>query len=324
MKILVTGGSGFIGSNFVKMLVDKKEQVINLDKLTYAAKGKNIEHLGISQEENYNFVYGDICDSELVNKIFKYERPDIVFNFAAESHVDNSIKDPNSFVKSNVLGAENIFENALKYETPRVVHISTDEVYGSTKEGSFSEKSALNPSSPYSASKASADLLGLSFFKTYGLPIIITRSANNYGPYQFPEKLIPLFVTNLIERKKVPLMWSEENPGLNVRDWLNVQDNCEAIYFAAINGKEGEIYNIPGLNEKTNMEITKSILNAMGCEEDMIEKINHRNAHDFRYSIRGDKILNLGFEYKHLGFEKEIPKLVDWYKKNKSWWGNLK
>jgi len=320
----VTGGAGFIGSNFINNLLEKGNQVVNLDKLTYAGEGNNLAHMGISEGINYHFIKGDICNKNLVNRIFKEEKPDMVFNFAAESHVDRSLKNPNDFIKTNVIGASNIFESSLKYKTPKIVHISTDEVYGSRKSGSFSEDSFLNPSSPYSASKASADLIGLSFFKSYNLPLIITRSANNYGKYQFPEKFIPLFITNLIEGKKVPLMWSLENPGKNTRDWIHVKDNCEAIWYAAINGEDGEIYNIPGMNEKTNIEITKYLLNEFGHGEEMIEKVPHRKAHDFRYSINGDKILQLGFRYEHKKLENELFSLIKWYKNNKSWWGPLK
>lgn len=324
MKVLVTGGSGFIGSHFVKKLLEDEYSVVNLDNLTYAAKGKNLEHMGVSEKENYHFVKGDICNSELVEKVFEEERPEIVFNFAAESHVDRSITSPGSFIQSNIVGAANIFNSALRYKTPRVVQISTDEVYGSIESGSFSEDSKLNPSSPYSSSKASAELIGLSFFKSFNLPLIITRSANNYGSYQFPEKLLPLFITNLLEGKKVPLMWSKENPGLNQRDWLHVEDNCNAIHFLGFQGKEGESYNIPGMNEKPNIEVTRSLLNAFGFGEEMIERVPHRSAHDFRYSINGDKLLELGFQYKHSDFEKELSGLIKWYKENKSWWGKIK
>jgi dTDP-glucose 4,6-dehydratase len=324
MKVLVTGGSGFIGSHFVKKLLDNEYEVVNLDKSTYAAEGKNLEHMGLSKKGNYHFILGDICDSELVERVFEKEKPEMIFNFAAESHVDRSITNPDSFIQSNIIGATNIFNSALRYKPFRVVQISTDEVYGSIESGSFSEYSKLNPSSPYSASKASAELIGLSFFKSFNLPLIITRSANNYGSYQFPEKLLPLFITNLLEGKKVPLMWSEGNPGLNQRDWLHVEDNCNAIYFLGFGGKEGEVYNIPGRNEKTNIEVTHLLLNAFGFGEEKIEKVPHRSAHDFRYSINGDKLLELGFEYEHLDFEEELQELIRWYKENKSWWGKIK
>jgi len=329
MKVLVTGGCGFIGSNFIQYLLTDKEikeeiTVLNLDKVTYAGKGNNIEHMGLSQHKNYEFVQADIANREIVDYIIAKNQPDIIFNFAAESHVDRSIENSDSFEQSNFLGACNIFKAALKYKTKKVVQISTDEVYGSINQGSFSEESFLNPSSPYSSSKAAAELMALSYYKTHNLPVIITRSANNYGPYQFPEKILPLFITNLIEGKKVPLMWSEENKGLNVRDWLNVKDNCRAIWFASQNGENGNVYNIPGENEKTNLEITKIILNGFNLGEEMIEKVPHRKAHDFRYSILGHKIKKLGFQYSYLNLEEEIKKVVEWYKSNPTWWEPLK
>lgn len=329
MKILITGGCGFIGSNFIKYLltsssVGKKLEIVNVDKQTYAGMGKNIEHMGLSSNENYLFIKANICDREILDKIISEHLPDIIFNFAAESHVDRSIDDSDNFEKSNFLGACNIFRLALKHNIKRIVQISTDEVYGSIEEGSFSEDSKINPSNPYSASKAAADIMAISLFKTHNLPVIITRSANNFGPYQFPEKILPLFITNLINGKKVPLMWSEENPGLNTRDWLHVKDNCRAIWYLAMNGKIGEIYNIPGTKEKTNLEITKMLLNSFGFGEEMIEKLPHRKAHDFRYSINGDKLKKLGFNHLHKNLEEEIAKLIHWYKDNPGWWKPLK
>ncbi len=325
MKILVTGGSGFIGSSFIRMLLESKDFfVVNMDKLTYAAKGKNLEHMKISDNKRYKFVHGDICDSRLVEKVFEEEKPEIIFNFAAESHVDKSIVNSYLFEKSNILGAGNIFRSAIEHGTKRVVQISTDEVYGSIKKGSFFEEDKLNPSSPYSASKTAAELIALSYHKTYGFPVIITRSANNYGEYQFPEKLLPLFITNLIDGKKVPLMWSTENPGLNQRDWLHVEDNCRAIWFVSQNGDDGEIYNIPGENERTNMYMTQLLLDQFGFGEEMIERIEHRKGHDFRYSISGEKLKDLGFIYNHLDLKEEIGKLVEWYKNNSDWWRPLK
>src|SRR4030042_499221 len=320
-KILVTGGCGFIGTNFIKYIltdpeVNEEIRVINLDKQTYAGKGKNIEHLGLDKDLRYKFIKGDICDKEFVKKVFNEEKPEIIFNFAAESHVDNSIKDSNNFIMSNVVGTVNLLDIAKENKIKKFIQISSDEVYGSSNEKSFYEEDKLNPSSPYSSSKAAADLQALAYFKTHNLPVVITRSANNYGPYQFPEKLLPLFITNLIERKKVSLMWSNENPGLNIRDWLNVEDNCRAIWFISQNGKDGEIYNIPGEKEKTNIEMTKKLLNYFNYGEEMIEKIPHRMAHDFRYSIVGQKLKDLGFEYKHKDLDKEIEKLIEWYKNN--------
>lgn len=329
MRILITGGCGFIGSNFIKYILTNPEissehTIINIDKQTYAGKGKNIEHMSLTDNLKYKFIEADICDKKALDKIFAEQRPEIVFNFAAESHVDRSIENSENFIKSNINGAINVFEACLKYNVKRVVQISTDEVYGSIKEGSFSETDKLNPNSPYAASKASADIQALAYFKTHRLPVIITRSGNNYGPYQFPEKLLSLFITNLIDGKKVPLMWSEENPGLNIRDWLHVEDNCRAIWFAAMRGKEGEIYNIPGENERTNIDMTKKLLMIFGLGEDMIEKIDHRKGHDFRYSIKGDKLRALGFQYKHKELDIELQELVKWYRVNQSWWTALK
>jgi len=329
MKVLITGGCGFIGSNFINYLLNEKLfgediKILNLDKISYAGTGKNIEHMNLSENKNYKFVKVDVCDKNLTDAIISRENPDIIFNFAAESHVDRSIFDSDVFEKSNFLGACNIFKSALKNKTKKIIHISTDEVYGSVKEGSFSEEDKLNPSSPYAATKAAADLNALAYFKTHKLPIIITRSANNFGPYQFPEKILPLFITNLIDGKKVPLMWSEENPGLNVRDWLHVRDNCRAIWFASQKGENGEIYNIPGENEKINIETTYVLLKHFGFGEEMMEKVPHRKAHDFRYSVSGEKIKKLGFKHEHNDFESEIKKTIEWYKKNQNWWRPLK
>tara|TARA_Y100000310_G_scaffold231073_1_gene233598 strand:- start:660 stop:2489 length:1830 start_codon:yes stop_codon:yes gene_type:complete len=328
-KVLVTGGCGFIGSNFIKYLLTSPEvneeiKIINLDKQTYAGQGKNIEHMGLLFHNNYKFIKGDIVDKELINTIFQQEKPDIIFNFAAESHVDRSIESPEDFILTNVIGVTNLLDAVKKYGAERFIQISTDEVYGSTKEESFDEISKLNPSSPYSSSKAAGELQALAYAKTFNLPVIITRSANNFGPYQFPEKVIPLFITNLIEEKKVPLMWSEENPGLNVRDWVHVEDNCRAIWFIYKNGQNKEIYNISNGDEKTNIYMTKLILNCFNAGEEMIEKIPHRKAHDFRYSIKGDKLKNLNFKYNHSNLEEEIENLVKWYKSNETWWKPLK
>lgn len=329
MKILVTGGCGFIGTNFIKYLLTDSEVrdvsiVVNLDKRTYAGQGKNIEHSGLSNHSSYKFIKGDIANKELVNHIIEQEKPDLIFNFAAESHVDRSIESSEDFVLSNVVGTINLLDASKKQNIKKFVQISTDEVYGSIVNGSFEENSSLNTSSPYSASKAAAEHFAIAYFRTHNLPVIITRSANNYGPYQFPEKLLPLFITNLIDNKKVPLMWSEKNPGLNIRDWLHVDDNCRAIWFVSQNGNAGEIYNISGDNERTNIEMTKMLLDNFGFSESMIEKIEHRKGHDFRYSITGDKLKSLGFQYKHANLKKEIADLCRWYKENENWWRPLK
>ncbi len=328
MKILVTGGCGFIGSNFIKYLItdeiDQIDLIINIDKQTYAGQGRNIEHLGFDSHQKYKFIKTDICDNNAIQKIFQENKPDVVFHFAAESHVDRSIESSNDFVMANVVGTINLLDAAKKNKVNRFIMISTDEVYGSIEEGSFDEDSSLNPSSPYSASKASAEYFAYSYFKTHQIPVIITRSANNYGPYQFPEKLLPLFISNLIDRKKVPLMWSPDNPGLNVRDWLHVMDNCRAIWFISRYGNVGEIYNIPGENEQTNLFMTKMLLFYFNHGEEMIEKVAHRKGHDFRYSIKGDKLKSLGFIYQHWDLKKEINELCKWYQENESWWRPLK
>jgi len=328
-KVLITGGSGFIGTNFIKYLLTSDEagediSIINIDKITYAGSGKNLEHAGISTNPRYKFIKADLSDRNAIIRIFEEENPELVFNFAAESHVDRSITSPEDFINSNIVGTANLLDSSRKTGVKRFIQISTDEVYGSTREGSFDETSKLNPSSPYSASKASAELLALSYYYTYNFPLIITRSANNYGPYQFPEKVLPLFITNLIDKKKIPLMWSEDNPGLNIRDWIHVEDNCRAIWFVANNGEVGNIYNIPGENERTNIEMTKMLLKYFNFNEDMIEKMPHRLGHDFRYSIKGDKLRSLGFKYNHLDLKTEIGELCKWYQSNENWWRPLK
>ena len=328
MIILVSGGRGFIGSNFIRYILTNLEialeKVVNIDKQTYAGRGRNLEHMGIDRDSRLVDIIGDICNKGLVNEVFEVEKSDIVFNFAAESHVDRSIQDSEDFVMTNVAGTANLLDASRHHKVRRFVQISSDEVYGSIGEGSFSEDSRLEPSSPYAASKASAEHLAFSYSRTHGLGVVITRSANNYGEYQFPEKLLPLFITNLIEGKKVPLMYSQENPGLNVRDWLHVEDNCRAIWLVACAGKNGEAYNIPGENERTNIDMTRMLLKEFGLGEDRIERVEHRKGHDFRYSITGDKLKALGFEYKHHELEKSIGELVEWYKRNEGWWRRLK
>jgi glucose-1-phosphate thymidylyltransferase len=325
MKILVTGGSGFIGSNFIDyILKSTNNNIINIDKMTYAAKSNNIKHLGIEGNHRYTFYKGDIAEKEFLENIFRNEKPDIICNFAAESHVDRSIKDSKDFIQSNIVGTVNLMDIARKHEIKRFIHISTDEVYGSIKEGSYDEGSKINPSSPYSASKAAAEQIIISYIQTHKFPAIITRSANNYGPYQFPEKLLPLFITNLIDNKQVPLMWSEENPGKNIRDWLYVKDNCRAIWHIAENGEEGAIYNISGENEKTNIGITHMLLKEFGVGEEVIQRIDHRKAHDFRYSITNYKLKNLGFQYEYLDLISGLQETIQWYKNNQDWWRPIK
>ncbi len=317
MKILVTGGAGFVGSNFINYMLKKYDyKIINLDKLTYAG---NLENLAeASKNNNYTFVKGDICDKELVLDLLS--NCDAIINFAAESHVDRSIESPDIFIQTNVNGTVNLLNCARTKKIERFIQISTDEVYGSIKEGYFTETTPISPNSPYSSSKASADLFVQAYFKTYGLPALITRCSNNYGPYQYPEKLIPFFITRLLDNKKVPVY----GDGQNVRDWLYVEDHCRGIDLVLHKGCDGEIYNIGGHNEKTNIEITKIILEKMGKDENCIEYVTDRLGHDRRYAISNDKIRNkLGFEVKY-SFENGISDTIDWYLKNIEWINNIK
>ncbi|MAG78495.1 dTDP-glucose 4,6-dehydratase [archaeon] len=320
MKILVTGGAGFIGSNFIRLIQNKYPhyQIINIDKLTYAGNPENIKDLNIT---NILGEKGDICNIENLNKIFQTYIPDAIVNFAAESHVDNSIDNSSEFIKTNVLGVDNLLKLSLKHNVKKFIQVSTDEVYGSLTldEPSKKEADKLKPSSPYSASKAAAELLALSYFQTHSLPVIITRGANTYGPYHHPEKLIPKFITNLIQGKKVPLM----GEGKEIRDWLHVYDHCSAIDTLLHNGKPGEIYNISPDNEKTNKEITISLLKAFNFGEEMIQQIEHRKGHDFRYSIESKKLKELGWELKYNDFDSALNEVINWYKQNEDWWKPL-
>jgi len=317
MNIMVTGGCGFIGSNFIRYYLGRypQDKIINLDKLTYAGNPENLKD--IEKNKNYSFVRGDICDKKTVDKLMK--GIDVVYHFAAESHVDNSIKGPFLFTETNVLGTHVLLEAAKQNKIKKFIHISTDEVYGSIEKGAFNEKDILKPNSPYSASKAAAEMLVRSYNKTFGLPAIITRSSNNFGPYQHPEKLMPLFVTNLMENKKVPVYGT----GKNVRDWIYVIDNCEGIDFASKKGWIGEIYNIGGGNEVSNIEITKKIIKEMNKDESFIEYVGDRLGHDLRYALDCAKIRKLGWKPKY-DFEKALKETIIWYKKNENWWKPLK
>lgn len=314
MRLLVTGGAGFIGSCFIRHILNKYPdyKVINLDALTYAG---NIQNLAdIENNPNYVFVHGNICNKKLVMDLTS--QVDAIVNFAAESHVDRSIAGPEVFIDTNVRGTLNLLQAAKDFGISRYVQISTDEVYGSLgKKGYFSEKTPLAPNSPYSASKASADLLVRSYYETYKLPAIITRCSNNYGPYQYPEKLIPFFITKLLNNEKVPLY----GDGLNVRDWLYVYDHCEAIDVVLHKGKIGEVYNIGGNNEKTNIEITKIILGIMNKDENSIQYVEDRLGHDRRYAIDSTKIqTKLGWKPKFT-FEEGINQTLNWYLNNQDW-----
>ena len=318
MKLLVTGGAGFIGSCFVRHILKKypNYKIINLDALTYCG---NIENLNdIKDNKNHTFVHGNICDKNLVRDIIA--QVDCVVNFAAESHVDNSIKHPEIFIETNIQGTLNLLQASKELGIEKYLQVSTDEVYGSLgKTGYFYETTPLAPNSPYSASKASADLLVRAYYETYKLPVLNTRCSNNYGPYQYPEKLIPFFISKLLKGEKVPVY----GDGLNIRDWLYVYDHCEAIDVVLHKGKIGEIYNIGGHNEKTNLEITKLILSAMGKDETSIKYVEDRLGHDRRYAISNDKISSeLGWK-PSLTFEEGIKITIDWYLNNQQWIKNI-
>jgi dTDP-glucose 4,6-dehydratase len=327
VKYLVTGGAGFIGSNFIRFLLDKNPEaiIINLDLLTYAGNLENLKYVETKFSDRYHFIQGDICDVETVSAIFKDFSPDFLVNFAAESHVDRSISNPNIFVTTNVLGTATLLNVALKYwskenyKNKLFLQVSTDEVYGSLpedkKEIKFTEKTPLQPHSPYSASKASADLLVQAYHDTYGLPTVITRCSNNYGPYQFPEKLIPLMINNAVNNKELPVY----GDGMNIRDWLYVDDHCDAILTVLRKGKAGEIYNIGGNNEIKNIDIVKNILNYLGKPESLIKFVADRPGHDRRYAIDASKIRQeLGWTPKYK-FEDMIKFTIDWYLDNTDW-----
>ena len=314
MKLLVTGGAGFIGSCFVRHILNKYKdyKVINLDALTYAGNIENLDD--VKGNPNYKFEHGNICDKKLVRELVN--EVDAVINFAAESHVDRSITGPEIFIETNVQGTLNLLQASKEADIQRFLQVSTDEVYGTLgKDGYFYETTPLAPNSPYSASKASADLLVRAYYETYKMPVLNTRCSNNYGPYQYPEKLIPFFISKLLKNEKVPVY----GDGLNVRDWLYVYDHCSAIDVVLHKGRVGEVYNIGGHNEKTNLEITKIILQAMGKDESSIEYVQDRLGHDRRYAIDNHKIqTELGWQ-PSLTFEEGIKLTIDWYLKNQDW-----
>lgn len=322
MRVLVTGGAGFIGSNFVRMAIGDRLQGLEgaditvLDSLTYSGTLTNLKT--VSDSARLTFVHGDIRDRNLVRKVF--EGQDAVVHFAAESHVDRSVKDSRIFVETNVLGTQTLLDQAVSSEIGHFIHVSTDEVYGSIDVGSWDENQPLLPNSPYSASKASSDLLVRSYHVTHGLNARITRCSNNYGPHHFPEKVIPLFVTNLLDGKKVPLY----GDGGNIRDWLHVDDHCRGIALVLAHGRAGEIYNIGGGTELTNSELTSLLLEATGRDETFIEKVTDRKGHDRRYSVDISKITG------ELGYKPEVPfkqglrDVIEWYQQNRWWWEPLK
>jgi dTDP-glucose 4,6-dehydratase len=317
-RVLVTGGCGFIGCNFLRQVVHEQPETewVNLDALTYAGRLENTEDL--ADAANYRFVRGGIEDWSLVDELLSGGEPfDAVINFAAESHVDRSIAGPKVFVETNVLGTQNLLEAARRHGVGRFVQVSTDEVYGSLgpSDPPFTEECPLEPNSPYAASKASADLLCRAYHETYGMPLIVTRCSNNYGPYQFPEKLIPSFIRNAMRERPVPLY----GDGLNVRDWLHVEDHCRAVVLVLEKGIPGEIYNIGGDNEHTNLEITELILKELGKGEDLISYVTDRPGHDRRYAINSSHLqTSLGWRPKHT-FESGIRRTIEWYTENTEW-----
>lgn len=323
MKICVTGGAGFIGGNFVQYMVKKYPdyEILNLDLLTYAG---NLETLKpVENEPNYRFVRGDIADRRFIMDLFEKEKFDIVVNFAAESHVDRSIRDPGIFIQTNVMGTQVLMDACKEYEVKRFHQVSTDEVYGDLPldrpDLFFREDTPLHTSSPYSSSKASADLFVMAYERTFGLPVTISRCSNNYGPYQFPEKLIPLILSRALDNKALPVY----GKGENVRDWLHVEDHCTAIDLIIHKGKVGEVYNVGGHNEKTNLEVVKTILKAIDKPESLIEYVTDRPGHDLRYAIDPTKIeRELGWKPKYT-FDTGIRQTIQWYLDNRTWWENI-
>ena len=321
MRLLVTGGAGFIGSHYVRSLLTgcypgfEDAEVTVLDKLTYAGNLANLAP--VADSPRYRFVRGDICDAAILEEVVPGH--DAVVNFAAETHVDRSITGAADFAMTNFVGAQQVFDAALRHRVGKVVHVSTDEVYGTIAEGSWTEDHLLEPNSPYSAAKAGADLLARAYARTYGLDISVTRCSNNYGPYQFPEKVIPLFVTNLIDGKHVPLY----GDGLNVRDWLHVDDHCRGIQLVLERGAPGEFYNIGGGRELTNKELTDLLLQATGRDWDSVDYVTDRLGHDRRYSVDHSKLAALGYRPAH-PFEDGLAETVQWYRDNRAWWEPLK
>lgn len=320
MKVLVTGGAGFIGSNFVRYMVKKYPEynIVNLDSLTYAGNLENLKD--IEESSNYKFVKGDIADRQFINQLFKEEKFDYVLNFAAESHVDRSITNPDIFIQTNIQGTQVLLDAAKNAEVKKYLQVSTDEVYGTLGEtGYFTEETPLASNSPYSSSKAGADLLVRAYHETFGLPVNITRCSNNYGPFHFPEKLIPLMIINALNDKQLPVY----GDGLNVRDWLYVEDHCQAIDLVLHKGKNGEVYNVGGNNERTNIEIVKTILKALGKPESLIKYVTDRPGHDRRYAIDATKLREeLGWSPKY-NFDTGIEQTIKWYLENQDWWENI-
>lgn len=316
-RYLITGGAGFIGSNFIRHLLGRDDQcrITNLDAMTYAGVQATVDEL--HEDSRHTFVQGNICNAELVNDLVSDH--DVIVHFAAESHVDRSITRPAPFLETNFVGTGVLLEAALIQGIDTFLHISTDEVYGSVPEGYAREDRPLRPTSPYSSSKASSDLLALSYHSTYGLDVIVSRCTNNYGPYQFPEKMIPLFVTNLLDGERVPLYGSGENE----RDWLYVEDHCSALSLLLEKGEPGEIYNIGANAQMRNIDLTRMILRALGRDESWIEEVPDRPGHDFRYAVDSSKVRKLGWFPTH-DFDVQLEETIEWYEKNETWWRPLK
>ena len=317
-KILITGGAGFMGSNFIKYILKNHPdwRVVNLDKLTYAGNLENLKEIGDSA--NYKFLKGDIAKAADVEKAIG-EGVDAIINYAAETHVDRSILEPDAFIKTDILGTYTLLEAARAHNVAQYIQISTDEVYGSISKGSFNEESPFAPNSPYAASKASADLLCRAYFQTYNLPVIITHSCNFFGPYQYPEKLIPLFITNLLENKKVPVY----GDGRQTREWIFTEDFCRAVELLMEKGQAGETYNIGTGDEKQNIETTRFILKELGLDEKMIEYVKDRPGHDFRYSLNCEKIKKLGWQPR-VNWSEGLSRTIKWYRENGDWWKKIK
>jgi dTDP-glucose 4,6-dehydratase len=320
MKVIVTGGAGFIGSAFVRMLVSAAQhRVINLDKLTYAGNLDNLEP--VADSPDYRFVRGDIVDAEILDTLIDEERPDAIVHFAAESHVDRSILSPSASFETNLRGTFTILEAVRKRKVPRFVHVSTDEVYGSLEEPHEADENyPLRPSSPYSASKAGSDLLALSYFTTFKSPVVVTRASNNYGPYQFPEKLIPLMISNALEDKPLPIY----GDGMQVRDWLYVDDHCRAILAVLSKGREGEVYNVGGSRSLPNIDVVRMILNAVGRPDSLMRTVTDRPGHDRRYALTSEKLERETGWAPQVPFEEGLQFTVDWYRNNREWVNRVK
>lgn len=320
MTILVTGGAGFIGSNFIQYMLRKHAEyrIVNVDKLTYAGNLENLEE--VEDNPRYSFHQGDICDRLFIEELLQKHHVDAVVNFAAESHVDRSIQGASEFVRTNIAGTNVLLEIAKERKLKKLVQVSTDEVYGSLgAEGKFTETTSLHPNSPYAASKASADMLALAYYHTFGLPVVITRCSNNYGPYQFPEKLIPLMIANALSDKPLPVY----GDGMNVRDWIHVTDHCAAVDSVLHNGTTGQVYNIGGNSERANLDLVKLILRHLGKPESLIMFVKDRPGHDRRYAIDSSKIQNeLGWKPQY-GFEQGLKETIEWYQKHQSWWKRI-